>query len=108
MTIDTSSNGTKMNVELHKVQTRLTYVPVVIAAPAAPKKKEYKKGDIVHFKGGTHYVSSYPGSKGYKVSAGTAKITIVNGSGKAHPWHLITENWSQTHVYGWVDDGTFE
>ena len=108
VTIDTSSNGTKMNVELHKVQTRLTYVPVVIAAPAAPKKKEYKKGDIVHFKGGTHYVSSYPGSKGYRVSAGTAKITIVNGSGKAHPWHLITENWSQTHVYGWVDDGTFE
>ncbi len=71
-------------------------------------KKDYNVGDIVNFHGGTHYVSSYPGAKGYQVSAGKAKITIKNGSGKVHPWHLITENWGQTHVYGWVDDGTFD
>ena len=29
------------------------------------KKKDYNVGDIVNFHGGTHYVSSYPGSKGY-------------------------------------------
>lgn len=69
--------------------------------------KSYNVGDIVNFKGGTHYVSSYPGSKGYSARAGKAKITIKNGSGKAHPWHLIHVD-SGSNVYGWVDDGTFE
>lgn len=73
-----------------------------------PEKKKYKVGDIVNFHGGKHYISSYPGAKGYNVSAGRAKITIANGSGKAHPWHLVYENWSETHVYGWVDDGSFD
>lgn len=72
------------------------------------KKKTYKVGDVVNFHGGKHYISSYPGAKGYNVSAGRAKITIANGSGKAHPWHLVYENWSETHVYGWVDDGSFD
>lgn len=70
-------------------------------------KKSYKVGDVVNFHGGKHYVSSYPGAKGYKVSAGPAKITIMNGSGKAHPWHLIHTN-GQSRVYGWVDDGSFD
>lgn len=71
------------------------------------KKKSYKKGDVVQFKGGSHYVSSTaskPASTG--LSAGPAKITYTN-PGSAHPWCLVTENWSQTHVWGWVDDGTF-
>lgn len=72
------------------------------------KKKTYKVGDVVNFHGGKHYISSYPGAKGYNVSAGRAKITIANGSGKEHPWHLVYENWSETHVYGWVDDGSFD
>ena len=54
-----------------------------------PAQKSYKVGDIVNFHGGTHYYSSYPGAKGYSARAGKAKITIANGSGKAHPWHLI-------------------
>ena len=70
-------------------------------------KKSYNVGDVVNFKGGTHYVSSYPGSQGYSARAGKAKITIKNGSGKAHPWHLIHTD-SGSNVYGWVDDGTFE
>lgn len=74
---------------------------------SAPAKKEYNVGDIVNFHGGTHYVSSYPGSKGYNARAGNAKITIKNGSGKAHPWHLIHTD-SGSNVYGWVDDGTFD
>ena len=69
-------------------------------------KKEYNVGDIVNFHGGTHYVSSYSGSKGYNAKAGKAKITIINGSGKAHPWHLIHTD--SGNVYGWVDDGTFD
>lgn len=69
--------------------------------------KEYNVGDVVNFHGGTHYVSSYPDSKGYNARAGSAKITIKNGSGQAHPWHLIHED-SGSNVYGWVDDGTFD
>lgn len=72
-----------------------------------PAKKSYKVGDIVNFHGGTHYYTSYPGAKGYSAKAGKAKITIVNGSGKAHPWHLIHTD-SSSNVYGWVDDGTFD
>lgn len=73
----------------------------------AEQKKEYSVGDIVNFHGGTHYVSSYPGAKGYNARAGKAKITIKNGSGKAHPWHLIHTD-SSSNIYGWVDDGTFD
>jgi len=70
-------------------------------------KKSYNIGDIVNFKGGTHYVSSYPGSTGYSARAGKAKITIKDGSGKAHPWHLIHTD-GGSNVYGWVDEGTFD
>lgn len=72
-----------------------------------PAKKSYGVGDIVNFHGGTHYYSSYPGAKGYSARAGKAKITIANGSGKAHPWHLIHTD-SGSNVYGWVDNGTFD
>lgn len=72
-----------------------------------PAKKNYAVGDIVNFHGGTHFYSSYPGAKGYSARAGKAKITIVNGSGKTHPWHLIHID-SGSNVYGWVDDGTFD
>lgn len=79
--------------------------PVVQNHQLAPKS--YNVGDIVNFKGGIHYVSSYPDAKGYNARAGKAKITIKNGSGKAHPWHLIHVD-SGSNVYGWVDDSTFE
>lgn len=72
-------------------------------------KKTYKVGDIVDFKGGTHYVTSWSSSKGYKASAGKAKITLgpdCKGNGGAHPWHLIHVD-NQSNVYGWVDEGTF-
>lgn len=69
-------------------------------------KKEYKVGDIVQFKGGKHYVSSDATKSGGTPSAGKAKITIIN-KGSAHPYHLVTESWSETHVWGWVDEGSF-
>lgn len=68
--------------------------------------KEYAVGDIVQFNGGTHYVSSTATKSGGSPSAGPAKITIIN-KGSAHPYHLVTEDWSKTHVWGWVDEGTF-
>lgn len=78
--------------------------------PVPVKKKTYNVGDIVYFKGGTHYVSSWPGSKGYPARAGKAKIYLgpnCKGNGKAHPWSLIHID-SDSNVYGWVDEGTFE
>lgn len=72
------------------------------------KKSDYKKGDIVNFHGGSHYVSSDAGSPASTgLGAGKAKITLTN-PGSKHPWHLVTESWAQTHVWGWVDDGTFD
>ena len=56
------------------------------------KAEEHQAGDIVEFHGGTHYVSSYPGAKGYSAKEGKAKVTIKDGPGKAHPWHLIHVN----------------
>lgn len=77
--------------------------------PTQEEKKEYKVGDIVNFAGGTHYISSYSGAKGYSAKAGPAKITkdpTCAGNGGAHPWHLIHTD-STSNVYGWVDEGTF-
>lgn len=73
-------------------------------------KKSYNVGDIVYFKGGKHYLSSWPGTPGYNARAGKAKITFdpnCPNNGKAHPWHLIHTDGS-SNVYGWVDEGTFE
>lgn len=40
-------------------------------------KKSYNVGDIVYFKGGTHYVSSWPGSKGYQQRQGKLEFISV-------------------------------
>lgn len=95
--IDTMS----MTMQVKKAEIRTVEENAVI------EKKDYKVGDIVNFHGGTHYVSSYPGAKGYPATPGPARIYLANGSGGAHPWSLIhTDNTS--NVYGWVDDGTFD
>lgn len=108
-TVEVSDSRTTQSVELHKCQTRLTYTPKPKQKPQ-PAKKSYKVGDIVNFHGGTHYVSSWPGARGYSARAGKAKITLgpdCAGNGKAHPWHLIHID-SSSNVYGWVDEGTFD
>ena len=72
--------------------------------------KTYNVGDIVNFKGGTHYISSYSSAKGSIARAGKAKITLgpdCKGNGGAHPWHLIHVD-NTSNVYGWVDRDTFE
>lgn len=104
-------SGTTQSITIHKIQKKCK-VPVKKSTPAATtsKKKEYKVGDIVNFHGGTHYISSWPGSRGYKARAGKAKITLgpnCRGNGHAHPWHLIHVD-GTSNVYGWVDEGTFD
>ena len=83
----------------------------VTEAATESTNKTYKVGDIVRFKGGMHYISSYPGAKGYQATAGEAKITLgpdCKANGKAHPWQLIRTSNSTSNVYGWVDEGSFE
>jgi hypothetical protein len=99
--------GTKtVNIKIAASKPKAT-VQETRSTESKPATKSYKVGDIVNFHGGTHYYSSYPGAKGYSARAGKAKITIANGSGKAHSWHLIHTD-SGSNVYGWVDDGTFD
>lgn len=99
--------GTKtVNIKIAASKPKAT-VQETRSTESKPATKSYRVGDIVNFHGGTHYYSSYPGAKGYSARAGKAKITIANGSGKAHPWHLIHTD-SGSNVYGWVDDGTFD
>ena len=108
-TLDVGS-GTKQKIEIHKCQKRLVYKPKKKKAKAAVAKKQYKKGDVVNFHGGKHYISSYAGAKGYSARAGQAKITLdktCKGNGGAHPYHLVHTN-SASNVYGWVDEGTFD
>lgn len=95
------ADSMSMSMELEKAEKKK------VKDGNSEEKKDYNVGDIVNFHGGTHYVSSYPGAKGYDAKAGKAKITNKDGSGKAHPWHLIHEDGS-SNVYGWVDNGTFD
>ena len=89
----------EMDLELKKANKTM------VSSNKVTNKNSYKVGDIVHFKGGMHYISSEKSSKGYSVDAGKAKITIIK-QGAAHPYHLIhVDNTSK--VYGWVDEGTF-
>lgn len=101
VTWDVSGSGTSQKIEMHRCAKRLP-----VEEEKKKESKDYQVGDVVNFNGGTHYVSSYPGAKGYNAKPGPAKITQMNGSGKAHPWHLIHTDGS-SNVYGWVDDGTF-
>lgn len=97
------------NAEIGQMAMELEYTKQIFEniSQNAQEKKKYQVGDLVNFHGGTHYVSSYSGAKGYPATAGTAKITKKDGAGKAHPWHLIHAD-RNSNVYGWVDDGTFE
>ena len=100
--------GTKtVNIKIVDSKPKAKAEPQRAADPPAAAGKSYGVGSIVNFHGGKHYQSSYAGAKGFSARAGQAKITIANGSGKAHPWHLIHTD-SGSNVYGWVDDGTFD
>lgn len=99
--IQHDADSGNMTMDLKKAETK----KVVISQSSSPKS--YNVGDIVNFHGGTHYVSSYSDARGYSARAGKAKITIKNGSGGAHPWHLIHVDGS-SNVYGWVNNGTFD
>lgn len=102
LSVQHNADSGKMTLTLKKAETQ------TVTETAVTPRKEYNVGDLVNFHGGQHYVSSYPEARGYSAAAGRAKITIKNGSGQAHPWHLVTENWDETRVWGWVDDGSFD
>nr|DAH48759.1 MAG TPA: 43 kDa tail protein [Bacteriophage sp.] len=106
--VDSDTHTFKGN--LHTMSLSLNLVPEVsidsTPEQTATQSKTYKKGDVVQFNGGYHYVSSTASKPtGSKCAAGPAKITYT-AAGAAHPWHLVHTD-GQSRVYGWVDDGTF-
>lgn len=67
----------------------------------------FSVGDLVWFSGGSHYVSSNALTPtGSPCKPGPARITL-QAKGARHPWHLVHTD-SQSRVYGWVDDGSFD
>lgn len=79
----------------------------LIQKDAAEEKWIPKVGDIVDYKGTTHYTSANASTpKGCK--GGMAKITQIYQLGKSkHPYHLIRVSGSGATVYGWVDADSF-
>ena len=63
-------------------------------------------GDIVNFKGNTHYTNANA-SSGKPCKAGKAKITQIYKSGK-HKYHAIAVKGGGSNVYGWVDEADIE
>lgn len=77
---------------------------VIEADPTPIEPWAPKVGDIVMFKGGTHY-SNANATTGSTASAGQAKISkIVDGT--KHPYSLVRTG--KTGPYGWVDREAFE
>lgn len=84
------------------------WVDTALIAKDEPEEKWVPKvGDIVDYKGSTHYTSANASTpKGCK--GGKAKITQIYRLGKSrHPYHLIRVSGSGATVYGWVDEGSF-
>lgn len=89
---------------------KLPYINYVEEKPLTPPAEEkpvtpateLKVGDIVTFKGNTHYRSSYEGAAGFTCKSGKAKVTAINKF-SAHPYHLVTVSGSGSTVYGWVN-----
>ena len=65
--------------------------------------EEIMVGDVVYFKGGTHYTNANAES-GLPARAGKAKVTVISKNGK-HPYHLIHTD-KESDVYGFVDKDT--
>lgn len=69
-------------------------------------KSEPAVGDIVEFKGTTHYASS-GSTKGSSCKPGKAKVTMV-AKGAKHPYHLVKVSGGSSTVYGWVNAADIE
>lgn len=111
--LETADGYYKVLSVSHDCGERTMSVKVKAAAQSLEAQGEGREtgaftvGSQVAFLGGTHYVSSDSGARGYAVKgSGPAKITKI-ASGKAHPFHLVHSD-GTCNVYGWVDQGTFK
>lgn len=105
--------GRTMSMELKKSGMPYTAEKPSTSTSTTKKSTDYKRGDIVYFKGGYHYYTSMDAnSRGGYRSAGKAYVEAVNASGK-HKYALIGGYWKSdvpgdSDVYGWVDENTVE
>lgn len=84
-----------------KAEKKATNKDIEKAPKTAAGSSAIALGDIVHFAGGPHYVSSTATTYRASPKAGPAKVTAISASAR-HPYHVIhTDNTST--VYGWVD-----
>jgi hypothetical protein len=91
----------------HRMKLTLNFAADVNPIAGAAAGGIYSIGDVVQFLGGYHYVSSNAESPtGGYINPGPARLTLV-AKGAKHPYHLIHTN-SQSRVYGWVDERSFE
>lgn len=80
---------------------------VVAPTPTPVTSGNLKVGDIVNFKGNTHYRSSYSGAAGFTCKSGKAKVTAISKN-NAHPYHLVAVSGGGSNVYGWVNASDIE
>nr|DAL85215.1 MAG TPA: PGRP protein [Caudoviricetes sp.] len=64
----------------------------------------FSVGDVVQFKGGSHYTNANATSAAGSPAAGPAKLTAIS-TGAKHPYHVIHTDGSSA-VYGWVDENS--
>ena len=55
-------------------------------------------GDVVTYKGGGYYTTSYGGSYGNRGPGGQVTVTIVKNDGRPYPIHVTSSN----SAYGWL------
>lgn len=94
--------------KLPYVSYELVDKPVEPTPTPKPTPQTFKVGDIVYYKGNTHYTSA--NSKSPKAcKGGKAKITQIYRLGKsAHPYLLVRVSGGGATVHGWVDEGSFD
>lgn len=100
---------TGYNARTWKKHGKLPYIDYVGAATdtTVPAEKPsttaqgFKIGDIVDFKGNTHYTNANA-SSGKPCRSGKAKITSIYSKGK-HKYHVVAVKGGGSNVYGWVD-----
>lgn len=84
------------------VSEKVPVTPPAEDKPVPTPSTVLNVGDIVNFKGTTHYRSSYAGAAGFTCKPGKAKVTAINKTG-VHPYHLVAVGGGGSTVYGWVN-----
>lgn len=107
--VNTNWGGANFDMELVEVRIAKSAYNTITFTVSKSKKNNpnLKEGEIVVFKGGKVYKSSYALIAAAKRNRSTCKITKINSNLLAlHKYHLISTDGGK--VYGWVDKSNIE